>query len=267
MLRLLHISDTHLAAEPDAVVSGWRTQASLDTVLEDAMDRLGRIDGMLVSGDLVDDGSASGYERLAGQLAARGIPICLLPGNHDNPAAMRNSMARPGLQVLKRTVVGAWQILPLNSHVPGEEYGRVGEAQLQALDGQLSRHSQPALVTVHHPPMEVGSAWLDAMRLEDGGALLRTCARHTHARAVVFGHVHQAFAAEYRHLKLWATPATCRQFLPHSTRFAEDDAAPGYRCLLLADDGGVESRLYRVPRARTLATARDHGSENPVSHT
>lgn len=259
MLRLLHITDTHLVEAPRGLVSGWRTQASLDAVLEDALVRCGPIDAVLASGDLVHDGSLAGYRRLGRRLARLGVPVCALPGNHDDPEAMARGMAPQGnINVLARTVLGRWQILPLNSHVPGRDEGRLGEAQLQRLGTLLARHRQPTLVAVHHPPIDVGSAWLDAMRLRDGESLLALCARHPHVHAIVFGHVHQVFEARHAHYRLYATPATCRQFQPFSEHFAEDDQPPGYRCFLL-DETGVDSRLHRVASARTQTASEAHG--------
>jgi len=55
-----------------------------------------------------------------------------------------------------------------------------------------------------------------------------------------------------------ASPSTCVQFLPKSTAFAVDHAAPGYRWLSLFEDGRIETgveRLDEIPGAVDLASA------------
>jgi Icc protein len=258
MARLLHITDTHLAAAPETRVAGWHTQASLDAVLEHAA-RAPAPTAVLASGDLVHDGSAAGYARLGRMLRGICPAVFALPGNHDDPALMKAIMQYNGVHVLAPATVGQWQIIPLDSHVPGHDHGELGAPQLRWLDAWLHTHPEHAIVAVHHPPVPVGSPGLDGIGLRDGDALLRLCARHTQIAAVVFGHVHQAFETTYAHFRLLATPSTCRQFAPHSAEITEDDQPPGYRWLLLDAQGRLETRVARAPAARAHGPSAGSG--------
>src|SRR3954469_3896732 len=53
-------------------------------------------DAVLVTGDLADTGPAGGAERVRGLLAPLGAPTYVLPGNHDDRAALRRQSALPG---------------------------------------------------------------------------------------------------------------------------------------------------------------------------
>jgi Icc protein len=82
--------------------------------------------------------------------------------------------------------------------------------------------------------------------------------RHPQVRGILWGHVHQQFDRMRGNVKLMATPSTCVQFLPKSTTFAVDEAAPGYRWLSLFEDGSIETgveRLTAIPGAVDLASA------------
>ena len=69
---------------------------------------------------------------------------------------------------------------------------------------------------------------------------------HSNARAVVFGHVHQAFDGARKNVRLFATPSTGAQFLPKSDRFAVDSRPPAYRTFELHSDGRIDTQVHWV---------------------
>jgi Icc protein len=120
-------------------------------------------------------------------------------------------------------------------------------AELARLDDALSRNATvPALVALHHHPVPIGSAWMDAMGLRNAEDFWRIIDRHAQVRAVIWGHVHQNFDSFRHGVRLLATPSTCVQFAPRSADFALDRRAPAFRSLLLSDDGGVATEVCRV---------------------
>ena len=111
---------------------------------------------------------------------------------------------------------------------------------------------------MHHPPIAVGTAWIDAIGLADRTVLADQVAASASCRGILAGHVHQAFTGRLGDCPIWTTPSTMRQFRPGATTFTEDKAvAPGWRWLALHDDGGVETGLRRVgdPRRRIALKA------------
>jgi Icc protein len=247
-LQLIHLTDFHLLAEPAARLHGWHVEQAFCQVLEDARRRWPQAAAYVLGGDLVDDESRLGYARLDTHLARLDRPVLAMAGNHDDPAAMADALAHA--RVHEPLHLGGWQLIALDSHMKGSEAGRIGPAQLQRLDRALADCGRPTLLFVHHPPVAVGSAWIDAIGLTDRDALETIVARHPHVRAVVCGHAHQAFEGILADRPCLITPATMRQFAPGAHEFAEDaDRAPGYRWLTLAADGQLDTGVCRVPDA------------------
>ena len=62
-------------------------------------------------------------------------------------------------------------------------------------------------------------------------------------RAIVWGHVHQAYEGLRKGVRMLATPSTCAQFLPHAEDFALDRRPPAYRTLELRPDGSLLTEI------------------------
>lgn len=259
--RVIQITDCHLLADPSASLRGWLNQPALEAVLAHVRENYPKIDAVLLTGDLAHDESAAAYRRLANAIRTLGAPIYALPGNHDDPALMRACMTE--IQVGGTARIGPWRIHLLDSHVPGKPGGRLGRKALAALAEDLAAAPDaPTLVAVHHPPGPVGAPWLDAIRLADGDALLALLRRHRQVRAVLCGHVHQAFDGSAGGVRQLAAPAVTRQFLPGSTTSTEDPhRMPGYRALRFLRDGRLTTQVRRIARNEQVKPEKDRLSD------
>ncbi|MDZ7753075.1 MAG: phosphodiesterase [Gammaproteobacteria bacterium] len=246
-LRVLHITDTHLFATPHARHRGLDTEATLEAVI--GMAATHPWDLVLVTGDLVHDGAPEGYRRLADHLDVFGVPALCIPGNHDDPAALAGALPRGALAWQGLHEAAPWTLLMLDSHLPGAVGGELGEMELQRLTAELAGGEGPVLIALHHPPVAVGSAWMDTDGLRDAAAFWDVVDPSPRVKGVLWGHIHQAFDTTRSRIRLMASPSTGLQFTPHSPEFALDPRPPGYRRLLLDSDGGIDSEVLRLPRS------------------
>lgn len=245
MIRLLQFTDTHLLADPAASVRGVRTLPSLEACLAHARRRHFPADAIAVTGDLVQDDPA-GYGALELLFDRLGAPVLLIPGNHDEPEEMARRLSHEPFQIGGTRVLGHWAIVMLASWYAGAEdgEGRLGVDELRrleaALEAQRDRH---VLVFLHHQPIPMEAAGLDALGLQDAAEFRAVIERHPQVRAVVWGHAHQALDV-FRGDRRWlCTPSTCMQFKPRDPGFVVDDRPPGYRVLDLHDDGGIATEV------------------------
>lgn len=246
-LRVVQLSDTHLYADPGTTLKDCNTEQSLARVLATCQRLDPNPDLVLLTGDLVHDGSADAYRRLARQVRMLAAPTCALAGNHDVPRVMRATFADTSIDCRESLLVGAWQFLFLDSSVPGREHGELGGEGLRRLEAHLDAHPEThALVCLHHPPLAVGSPWLDPMALHDADAFWAVVDDRTQVRGVLWGHIHQTFEGARGGVRLLGTPSTCIQFRPGTDHFALDDQAAGYRRLLLHPDGRIDTAVVRV---------------------
>jgi Icc protein len=243
-VQLLQVTDPHLFGDPARELYGVNTAESLHRVLEAALAAGPAPDAVLVTGDIGDDLSADAYAQFRAALSRCGVPVFCLPGNHDAPVLMARTLDADGFQYCGRARLRSWGMLLLDTHLPGAAAGRVAPAELERLDAELrAMAGLPVLIALHHPPLPVGSAWLDGVGLQNAGQVLEVIDRHPQVRAVVAGHVHQEFAQRRGTVDYYTTPSTCAQFTPRTPRCVMDRRPPGYRWLSLHPDGSHSTRV------------------------
>lgn len=246
-VRVVQVTDTHLCREPGGKLLGMDTDHSLQAVLRNVSSERSHIDVLLGTGDLADNGSREAYVRLHQALAEMPGKKFLLSGNHDLRAHMA---AVAGSECLCGEIkVGNWQIVMLDSQIPGEVGGRLGDDELARLEAALRRgqsSSLYSLVCLHHQPEPIGCDWLDRQMVEDADAFWNLVDQYPGVRGVLWGHVHQQIDRRRGDTLLMASPSTCVQFKPGSSDFAADDQPPGYRWLDLAADGSISTGVSRV---------------------
>lgn len=246
-LRLLQLTDTHLYGVPGGRLLGQDTRRTLELVLEHALATAWPVDRVVLTGDLVHDESREGYRYLAERLARLGVPCNGLPGNHDAPQVMAGTLEGGSISAARNVRCGSWNLVFLDSTVPGAEGGHLADAELRGLETALSAHPEAhALVCLHHQPVPVGSAWIDTMALDNPTELFGVIDAHPQVRAILWGHVHQDYSGWRGGVRLLGTPSTCVQFLPGSDTFALDARTPGFRWLELSPDGRIETGVERI---------------------
>ncbi|MEJ1960118.1 MAG: TraB/GumN family protein [Gammaproteobacteria bacterium] len=174
-----------------------------------------------------------------------------IPGNHDEPAALYRELRGKPFVTEGHVDMGAWRIVLLDSCLPGSARGHLTKETLAALDSALSSADNlHTLVCLHHHPVAMSSRWLDQVGLDNAAEFFDVIDRHRNVRAIVWGHVHQAYDALRKGVRLIATPSTCAQFLPRSDDFAVDSRPPrlpytGPSPGWLARNGGGVGRFKR----------------------
>ncbi len=252
-VRLIQITDTHLFADVEGTLLGVNTQRSLQGVVAGVAQADYQPEFVLLTGDLVHDGSAAGYQRLGQLLSSLGLPLYLVPGNHDNPPALDAQLRGALICDHKAFSRQNWRFILLNTVAAGEVGGRLAAEQLAFLEQELAAHSQQhCLIALHHPPVSVGSVWLDKIGLQNHREFTHLISRHPQVRAVVFGHVHQEYDRMQGTVRWLGSPSTCVQFKPGEDTFTLDAVAPAFRCISCLPDGRVHTVVVRDHASREV---------------
>ncbi len=234
MARLLILSDLHV------VTPGSRASGVLDTgaLLRRAVDvilgrlaQLGPLDAVLVAGDVSDDGTDESYAAARAELLRLGLPLLVIPGNHDRRESFRTAFA--DIECIPRTGALNWvadvdgtRIVGLDTLVEGQGGGRLGAQALDTLSDALgSASGAPVVVALHHPPLRTGIRFMDAIGLENPDALEAIVSRYDGWLRMVAGHVHGVYHGMLGPHPVSTAPSTCSAFVLDR----RDDAPIGFR--------------------------------------
>jgi Icc protein len=243
---LAQISDTHLYADTSKKLGGVNTTESLQQVLTHIKSQHPEIIATLATGDLADDASPQAYQRLANLLDQLGHPVYALPGNHDEPAMQQEHLQSQHISNPGNVQLAHWQIILLDSVIPGEPGGHLAAPALAQLEQALQTSDKYTLIALHHQPVPVGSRWIDTMALDNADAFFNLLSTFAQVRGIVWGHVHQSFQTQHQGIQLLACPSTCVQLTPDVDDFSLDNEKPGYRLLGLGADGDIHTSIVRV---------------------
>lgn len=223
------------------------TAPQLDKVLEHLEQQSLHPHHLILTGDLAEEPLPLTYDIIGRRIQRLACPTDCLPGNHDDPQVMHQTLPALGLGMSRVIHQDQWRILMLDSTMPGSSKGNLGLLELEWLSETLQEFTSYWIaIALHHPPVSVGSLWMEGMRLKDHAAFLAMLSQHDNIRACVFGHVHQEFDATIEGVRFLGCPSTCVQFTPGAKDLSTNDDAPGYRVLDLFENGDIETRVIRV---------------------
>ncbi len=238
---LAQLTDFHVRAAADGDQGADRLAAVVEAVL--ALDPLPG--AVLVTGDLTENGAASEYERVRDLLAPLPMPAHMLPGNHDDRAAM--SAHFPGGSGAEEwsyaAPLGPLRLVACDTTVPGQDGGSLDAERLAWLAGELERdRDMPTLLAMHHPPISIGVHALDEIGLPTAhsAAVGRLLEEHPQVARVVTGHVHTAAVGQIGGCGVFTCPST---FRPAELNLGEarpidlGEGPPCYALHLLRDEG------------------------------
>jgi Icc protein len=187
LLRVLHLTDPHLFAAKDGSLRGTVTFASLASVLDHYRSGDWQADVAVVTGDLIQDDSAEAYQHFRQLLGELGIPVYCVPGNHDIRDLMRDALSEAPFVYCGNQQFGDWLLVGMDSCVDGQAGGAIAAAEFDRVDDEIAASdASHVMLHLHHPPVAMGSRWLDTVGMDNGAeALRRFTACHTvHVQSV-----------------------------------------------------------------------------------
>ncbi len=218
-LLIAQITDLHVT-HPGRLVNG---RVDSRAMLERAIAQLAAEDPapdlILATGDLVDGGHADEYRELRALLAPLTAPLFLLPGNHDDRAALVQAFPDhaylPRQGVLNYAVEGfPVRILALDTTDPGLVGGVFGpERRAWLAEALAADRGRPTLLACHHPPVATGLSSMDEIGLApaDAAALAELVRDHPQVERVVCGHVHRSLQTRWAGTLLSVASSTAHQ--------------------------------------------------------
>lgn len=266
-MLIAQISDTHLLAPGEVFkarvapssAGEERRLADIDTgaCLARAVAELNALDPLpdvtIVTGDLVDHGTAAEYDHLRQRLAPLRMPVFVIAGNHDARGRLREAFAADGYlpagEFLQYTVEGyPLRLVALDTSIPGEHGGLLCAERLRWLDATLAAApDRPTLVMMHHPPFATGITYMDGFGLQNIAGLAGIVGRHKQVERIACGHLHRGIDCRFAGTVAGTAPSTAHQI--------QLDLRPGARLHFRFEPPGYQLHLWEAASGLVTHTA------------
>jgi 3',5'-cyclic AMP phosphodiesterase CpdA len=215
-MLIAHLSDPHLRARGHLYQDLVDSNAMFLTAIRHLATLVPQPDLVLLTGDLVDEGTEAEYAVAAEMLARIPQPVLVIPGNHDERegfrACLRHSpyLATSGPLHLTVGDQGAVRILGLDITVPGEHHGDADDAACLWLEERLEEEpGRPTIIMMHQPPFDSGISFIDASCCRQGARMAEIVSRYPAVERILCGHIHRFMQLRFGGTMLVTAPSTC----------------------------------------------------------
>jgi 3',5'-cyclic-AMP phosphodiesterase len=212
LVIIAQISDLHIKAPGTLAYGRVDTARALERCVATLSQFTPKPDLVVISGDLVDTPRAEEYAHLKRLLAPLNIAFAGIPGNHDQRDMMRATLpqnyAFPSGPLNQHLEIGGLDLVLLDSSVSGKPHGELDAPTLRWLEATLaSAPDRPALLFLHHPPLQAGIRHMDRQNLQNANELANVVKRHPRVQLIATGHVHRATLAMFAGVPTTICPA------------------------------------------------------------
>ena len=247
--RFVHMSDLHLFRKYEFNSVEYYTNDLFEAALEKLNEDHSDAEFLLLSGDLVDDGSVEGYEYLKAKMEEKwGKPVYYCLGNHDN----RENFNKVFLNTDSDKPYYCSHVLPsgeacliiLDSGNINSWQCTIDEEQLKWLEETLEDINMPIMIMLHHPMFMAVEKYEFRIKLDNPPEVYEIL-KGKDIIAVCAGHVHGAF-----NLNLEKFPVLTAESIGFGLKPKEDGTnaltdVRGYNSCIL-DDGIVFTKRIRL---------------------
>jgi 3',5'-cyclic AMP phosphodiesterase CpdA len=219
-MLIAQLSDSHIRPPGQVFADVVDTAAMLKAAVDQVLDLSPAPDVVLVTGDLTNDGEPEAYAAIRPILGRLPMPVCAIPGNHDDRDAM---LALDGVAMLgsqspfcQYTLdLGALRLVALDSLVDGSAHGELCSDRLDWLEAELDGSgNRPVLIMVHHPPAETGIGFMDRIGLVASDRLEALIRRHAaRIQRIVCGHIHRPIFYRWQGVSVSVAPGVAHQVI------------------------------------------------------
>ena len=246
-MRITLVADPHIAERPEDSY-GVDTKTNLTRVI--ARLRELRPDRLVLMGDYSNkEPRKQDLEWICSRVSLSNVPFEAISGNHDYSPDVAEvcglDLGLVGDKLYYRRDFGQYRALFLDS-----SSGSINDEQLEWLKMEMRSLSKPALVFMHHPPLEMGVPYMDEhYPLKDpDSAVFNTLFSGLVPVYVFCGHYHTARSTQIGPHSVHLCPSTYFQIKPEVEDFAVAHTMPGMRHIELID-GQVRTWIEFLPPA------------------
>jgi 3',5'-cyclic AMP phosphodiesterase CpdA len=255
-MLIAQISDLHLLADGQLYADLVPSNAMALAAVEHLNGLVPRPELVLITGDIVEDGSDEAYETSRRILAQLEIPYLVIPGNHDERGAFVKAFAdhaylpAGGGPLNYSFDADSVRIIALDSTIPGRHHGDIDTVSVAWLEQVLTGESaRPTMLIMHHQPFPSGIPYLEEYRHFGADKIADAISMYSSVELILCGHVHRLMTARLGGVLAMSCPSTASQIalrLAETAKPASFMEPPGCLLHLWRPGSGFVSHLSPI---------------------
>ena len=228
--------------EDESLVQGIDVRANFTKALKSRS--LEDMDMLVLCGDLANEnGEPGAYEYVSAQVKDLKVPVCVIPGNHDDLSVMARFFDMEGKihngKCYYRHELNGRALFFLDSAC-----GIVSEDQLQWLQQEAAKEKGEIFLFMHHPPCLCNHRFMDTKyslkNKEQVQSVLAGIPNLTH---IFCGHYHSHFEVDMGRQKVHVAPSTQMQIGPSTPHFTLKSSSPEWMVVEIGENF-METAVY-----------------------
>lgn len=241
VLKIGQISDPHIG-EDSGLVQGIDVRKNFLTAYQS--ESMKDLDLLVLSGDLANEHAEPGaYSYISDVLKDCKVPVCIIPGNHDDLSVMEKFFDLRGKvhdgKCFYRYDIAGHSIFFLDS-----ADGTVSSEQLSWLEEEASRINDEVLLFIHHPPCLCNHNFMDSKySMKNIAEVQATLSRIKNIRHIFVGHYHFEKDVQLGDKTVHVTPATQMQIDANQSDFYLQSIKPAWRVIEWGENF-VKTQVY-----------------------
>ena len=261
MTIVLQISDTHIAAHGRLVSDKLDTASAFESLVKRIIQirsEIGKVDAIIASGDISDDGTANSYEIFKNIIEKLDIPTFVIPGNHDSRSRLRDAFSVDGYlpkvgKLNWHVPLADFHLIGLDSLVEGMPGGEVDTSTLAFLSDKFEAlDSAPVLLALHHPPFKSGIKFMDEIGLQGVRHFHNVLKSYNGEVRLICGHIHNLMVMNVAGHVALSAPAPTSSFSYN----LQDNALKGF---MRIEDGFLLHRWSNGFQSVRISTHKGEG--------
>ena len=221
MSGFLHLSDFHLVEDETLLSRAFNAKYILKNTIDKIVDKkkdFGNLEGVIITGDVSDDGSTTSYSDAYDILKELHLPLLAIPGNHDMREPMMEYFAQDTNIQSSEFLDWVYEtsdtvIIGLDTLVEGQKYGMLRSESLNLLIENLRGPTEKNIIlAIHHPPINTGIHFMDEIGLKNSDELSECLDAAKQPIRILCGHVHGIYQGTLGIHSVVTAPSTCTRF-------------------------------------------------------